>query len=486
MGNFFSIGFFLRMAGALLLLVTGFLPEGVQAQEITISEEINLRNDIAYDILGPFKGRMLVFRDRGNSFEVHGYNEQLSKTWEKEIFLGERAPAVVCVVNQDSNFVIAHTFRNRSETILYATKFNPAADAVDTLLINRFGYSSSAVDFFWALSEDENFLLLYSSPRPTELEAYMIRLDSMQLHWTRRFESDDFNFDREFIQAVPDNRGNMHMVVETNNFRSNKGHFMDFIRVGSSEGPLQRSRVELGDYITYDLSFAYDNLNDQLIGVGLWSDGAFDRANGYYYIRLKPTGESRPFAAFREFTEAFIRTYHGKKVRKKKGLVEATIQDLVLRRDGGLLLIGERNRVLERWAGTTSPFMYDGFSRVSSLDHFFEDIFVVSIHPDGELHWATVLPKKQYSQNDGGVYSSFFLMKTPSSLRLIFNDEIRAETTVSEYVLTGTGKSDRNGLISTERLDLKLRFRDALQISSEELIVPSERRNDLKLVRMSF
>ncbi len=457
----------------------------MQAQEVTISEPVNLRNDIAYDILGPYNGRMLVFRDRGNSFQVHGYNEKLSQTWEKELFLGDRSPQVLAVVNRDSNFVIAHAFRDRSETVLFATKFNPAANMVDTLRVERFGYTFSGPDFFWSLSEDKNFLLLYLSPRQNELEAFMLRLDTLQVHWARRFASADFNFDREFLQAVPDNEGNMHMVTERNNFRSNKGHYLDFIQVSSSEGPIIKSRIELGEYITYDVRFTFDNLNKQLIGAGLWSDRQYERANGYYYVRVKPQSGEKPVAYFQEFTEDFIHTYHGKKVRKKKGIVEASIQDVVLRRDGGLLLIGERNRVFERWTGTTSPYMYDGFSQVN-LDHFFEDIFVISVHPNGKTHWETMLPKKQYSQNDDGVYSSFFLMKTPSSLRLIFNDEIRSETTVSEYVLTGTGRSDRNGLMSTERLDLKLRFRDAIQISSEELIVPSERRNDLKMVRISF
>ena len=84
------------------------------------------------------------------------------------------------------------------------------------------------------------------------------------------------------------------------------------------------------------------------------------------------------------------------------------------------------------------------------------------------------------------MYSSYFLFRTPTSLRFLFNDEIKYENTVSEYVLNGNGDFERNSLLSTENLKLRLRFRDALQVNGNELIVPSERRNRLRLVKLEY
>ena len=47
------------------------------------------------------------------------------------------------------------------------------------------------------------------------------------------------------------------------------------------------------------------------------------------------------------------------------------------------------------------------------------------MHPDGSNHWEKVLHKKQYSQDDDAAYSSYFLLKTPTALRVIFNDEAK-------------------------------------------------------------
>ena len=156
-----------------------------------------------------------------------------------------------------------------------------------------------------------------------------------------------------------------------------------------------------------------------------------------------------------------------------------------MRRDGGILIVGERNKAYER--RTTNTRYYSSSSGSPFIvDYYYDDLFVISIHPTGDIHWKNILHKKQYSQDDGAIYSSYFLMKTPKNLRFLFNDEIRHENTVSEYVIIGNGKYDRNSIFNTEDQQLRLRFRDALQLTANELVVPSERRNRLKLVKVSY
>ena len=82
--------------------------------------------------------------------------------------------------------------------------------------------------------------------------------------------------------------------------------------------------------------------------------------------------------------------------------------------------------------------------------------------------------------------TQLFLIKTPSALRFLYNDEIKYENTVSEYVLKGTGEYDRNSVMNTEDQKLKLRFRHAVQIASNSIVVPSERRNKLQLVKVLY
>jgi len=78
------------------------------------------------------------------------------------------------------------------------------------------------------------------------------------------------------------------------------------------------------------------------------------------------------------------------------------------------------------------------------------------------------------------------LAKTPAALRVIFNDEIKQSNTVSEYIVSGNGSFEHNTVMNTERKELSLRMRDAVQVAANEIIVPSERRNRLKLVKIVY
>ena len=137
-----------------------------------------------------------------------------------------------------------------------------------------------------------------------------------------------------------------------------------------------------------------------------------------------------------------------------------------------------------RGGGSTAYYARTGVRPI--IDFYYDDLFLISFHPDGALHWKNILHKKQYSQDDDAVYSSYFLTKTPSALRLVFNDEVKQSNTVSEYVVRGNGEYDRNAVMNTEQKDLSIRFRDGIQISASAFVAPSERRHKIKLVKVSF
>jgi len=163
---------------------------------------------------------------------------------------------------------------------------------------------------------------------------------------------------------------------------------------------------------------------------------------------------------------------------------------LVFRNDGGVLLISEIKREFSRrnpYNTTSYPRdNYNPYTRRGWVDFYNDDIVITNINPDKEMDWYKVLYKKQFSQDDDGVFSSFFVMKTPSRMRFIYNDEIKRNNTVSEYLMDPAGKIARNSLLSTMGQEMKLRFQDAIQISSNSIIIPSEKNYDLNLVKITY
>ncbi|MBK8703711.1 MAG: hypothetical protein IPN33_08810 [Saprospiraceae bacterium] len=301
----------------------------------------------------------------------------------------------------------------------------------------------------------------------------------------KNFMPDDFIYGQDISHFLVNNEGHFFMIIERDNFRARKKTHYYEIYTFTGEGDVRSFNVPLEGKLTFDVAFACDNLNNRLVGAGLYGEKDPERANGYFYMGVDLTDNKKHLLRFDAFDEAFLSGLLGKTNVSNKGLDEIIVREIVLRKDGGALLIGERTKQLFRSTAAYNRTYYDPSSR-SVVDYYYDDLFVISLHPDGATHWKNVLPKKQYSQDDDGVYSSYFLFKTTGNLRFLYNDEIRYENTVSEYIVNGIGEYDRNSILSTQNLELRLRFRDAIQISANELVVPSERRNRLRLVKFIY
>ncbi|GJM31099.1 MAG: hypothetical protein DHS20C18_01000 [Saprospiraceae bacterium] len=471
----------MKKRGILFLFI---LPSVLFAQQIVVSEDIPLRNDAAYELIGELKGNMLLFRDQNFTYEVQGFNDQMRMTWTKDIELDKRSPKVLGIATSKEDFTVFYRFRDKGNTILKAHKYDPAANLIDSVTIYDFGFLFFTPGFEIIRSEDRSKALIYYIEKQETLRAFSYDVDSMHLLWDKSIPLEDFSYNQDFQQMMVDNAGNMHMILSRDNFRSRrKPHHYEVIEYNGGSAQFNNYRVSMENRLTYDVYFNYDNLNKKLVAGGLYSEKNPERALGLFYLNVDPKNPKDRTLKFLEFDTEFISNVKGKEVDKNKGLTELSVQEIVLRRDGGILLIAEQNRHLERLGGNSGRF-YD--SGRFNTDYYYDELFVVSIHPDGQEHWKTILHKKQYSQDDEGMYSSYFLFKTPSNLRFLFNDEIRPENTVSEYVVNGRGDFDRNSLLSTENLELRLRFRDAIQVDANRIVIPSERRNRLKLVRLEY
>jgi len=256
------------------------------------------------------------------------------------------------------------------------------------------------------------------------------------------------------------------------------------LRIDSETKSARLSEVHLGDLVATDLHATVDNLHSDLILSGLFSEKPSGKSKGLYIVKVGlHDGQMQLRTVLLD--EELLLSIYGKEVSANKGITNFAVQDIVLREDGGALVIAEMMKEYSR--RPNMPGRRDfGYPRGGWVDYYFEDLIVFSLHPDGSEHWNAVLHKKQYSQDDDAMYSSYFLFRTPEKLRLIFNDEIRQENMVSEFIVRGNGYFDRRSVFSTNYQRLRLRLRDAVQVAYNECVVPSERNGRLSLVKITF
>jgi len=460
---------------------------GVQAQgNMLVSEPIPLRNDYGYDLIGRLKDRILLFRDKYDEFEVQAFDNQMRMSWNRKLEdLDKNGIQVLAVIGSKNDFSVIHKIRRRSTTILRVHKYDPGANLIDSMTVKNYGervFNPPTVEVL--RSEDQNCLVFVNTADRSKLEVTCLRLDKMQVLWDQTIELDDDYFESNVNAMSVNDKGEYFLVTEINNRRTRiEEHAFQVFQVHA--GARHVVKIPLREFLTHDVKFTYDNLNNRLVGAGLYSDKNRERANGIFFLCLKPGSDKAEILRYEAFTDKVISILRRKDVEDDtKGITDAEIQQVMLRRDGGALIIAERHHEIQRGTAAGRGFWRDGMRMV--MDYYFDDLLLVALHPNGEPHWTTVLHKKQYSQDDEATFSSFCMFRTPEKLHFMFNDEIKYENTCSDYIVTPTGDFDRNSLVNTFGQNLRLRFRDALQLSAGECLVPSEFRNKLRLVLLKF
>lgn len=461
-----------------------------KAQEVTISETYDIFSQENVELIGMLDSSILLYCSDKVHHKIQAFDTDLKLTWQKELDLEKKRPKVIEVIPEKSDFVVLFSSKKKGELILSGMRHDAKANKKDTSTIFNYGFSLNTKKFKVVLSEHKKYALVYYYESFRTLKAIAVALDSMEMAWTKELVIEDLPLERDLSELIITDQGTLYFVLGLDNKVYKQGkHRFELIQFGVGDQEAQKFNKIMRDKMTYDVAISFDNLNKRLLAVGMYSDKSLSRANGYYLLSIDESNPEDESLAFEAFTYEMLLAIHQKKKKKKKlkkklkGLSDIEIRELILRRDGGVILVMEQVKKYERNYG---PGSGSGMNNMYTRDFSYEDMIVQSIHPNGSAHWFDVLPKKQYSTDDEGIFSSFFPMKTSRNLRLVYNDEIKHDNTVSEYVISANGDHRRNSVMSTDEHDLKLMFRESVQISGDELIVPSLDKNNLKLVKITY
>ena len=474
--------FSLLLHGLCFLLLLG--APSLTAQKITVSEEVGIKTDFSYTVIGKFADRVLLFRDQSSRYEVQAFDENMRVVWTRELNFNRQRPDIIGINKYKDLWHLFFGFREKGDYHIMHYAYNAKADLVDSTTIGVIERQYFSPRFRFTESEDHSKVLLFKSDKETELDAFSYDLSSMNLLWYKLLDLKNTFLRRDFRRMIVTDKGDMLMFLEHNKTFSADVEY-ELIHVSSATHNVEHLAFNFGELVIQDFYPVYDNYNTRIAFAGMYSLKNTAKADGMFYAILNP-GSSGPEVYLHSFKEEIVEDVHGKDVDPEKGLTNFMVSDIVLRQDGGAIIIAELSKEYSRRNSMPMRQDYASYSASSWVDYYYEDLVVFSVHPEGEHHWSFVLHKKQHSQDDDAMFSSYFLFKTPQKIRLLYNDEIRNENNVSEYVIRGNGYYERNSVFSTDYHRLRLRFRDAIQVGYNECIVPSERNNRLNLVRIMF
>lgn len=268
--------------------------------------------------------------------------------------------------------------------------------------------------------------------------------------------------------------------------------------------------VVVNDKFLTDMQLAIAD-NSDLICAGFYSDLGTFSIKGSYFLTIDEESKQIKTKSFKEFGLDFITQDMTEKQQKKtkkraeKGkdveLYEYDLDNIIIKDDGGAVLVGEQFYIRESTIRTVGA--NGQVSTSTNYYYIYNDIIVINISPAGEIEWAHKIPKRQTTSNDGGYYSSYTLAIVGDKLHFVFNDNARniydktlkegkvysfnyKDIAVALNTVDRNGKQNRTSLLNTPKKEEIVRPKVSVQVSKNEMILFAKRKKTYQFIKITF
>ncbi|MEZ4886928.1 MAG: hypothetical protein R3E32_19520 [Chitinophagales bacterium] len=481
------------------LLMLFFLFADLYGQQVVFSRPQRLPTKVTeYEIIGKTNQGLVVHKSGSKYNEMEMYDLATMKLkWSKEMSLGDKKAKVEKIVAYKDELVIVFTIKEKNETVVYVRRTTPelqplAEDVELDRIVRKFG--TYGFDFFVDVSKNKKYINIlrhnFDFSGLDNIDCILVN-SRLKVLVKKNIPIEDRPnvLDETFLS----NEGIIFFGQGANKrtLLNNQPQYesLKLLKYDYRKEELKLILIDQGEHLMNEVDFEVDDKNGKVIIAGFYSVKQASVSDGYLYIDIDLKTDKigqRTFAPFSaEFTQK-IESLKGYRTSKKVN--NLNINELIVRNDGGALIVAESAYSTSRNVTRSAFDTYYNSRRTMEVTNYYnDDIIVLSINPDGSLFWDNVLRKKQYSEDDEGYFSSFGIVNVRSVINLIFNEEITKNTTVNGYVLDAKGDYKIQSLVSVREYDLMMAPQYSKQLSFSEVVLPAfNNRNEFMLAKISF
>jgi hypothetical protein len=180
-----------------------------------------------------------------------------------------------------------------------------------------------------------------------------------------------------------------------------------------------------------------------------------------------------------KFTQEFLSKVSTR--NKKKTFQDFDIRNVIVKKDGGILLIAENYYMTTKTSVANAGFYssYYGMtpSRVIS-EYNYGDVLIINFDAHGNILWENIIRKSQYSQEDLGLFSSYAFVNTGKYLVFIYNDYTYHKNSLTLAAIDNSGNMQYKYIkVSDKQYDWVPKH--GKQTSALSLLIPCFKSNTL-------
>lgn len=466
------------------------------------------------------------FYGANSSFSLEHYDNALNKTQavEVDLTLDKKERMLEQIIHYNNRLFLFTSLADQKSKHkklfiqpISKSSLLPVGDPRQIASIDYSGHTrSNSGSYGFSVSGDSTkFLVFYNLPydkgQKERFGFHVLDWEMNQL-WEKQlelpYEEDLFEVERYKV----DDAGNIHLLgllfnekrkLKRKGEPNYKYQVLSYRNNGESHTEYP---VEIPGKFLSDMQIAILP-NQNIVCAGFFSPGRTTSIKGSYFLTIDAKSGGIQHQSFKEFDADFLTEGLSEsraaatKERIEKGknveLYQFDLDEIVLREDGGAMLVGE-----QYYTRVVSSYSPNGGVTSSKTLYYYNNIIVVNINPEGDIEWAHQIAKQQRTANDGGFYSSYTMAVVKDKLFFIFNDHpknlVVKQGTVHNMTLSKNealvvlvemdreGNQSRKPLFKTADASVIIRPKVCEQINTHEVVVFGQRRKLQRFARVNL
>ncbi|MEM6262709.1 MAG: hypothetical protein AAGI38_09400 [Bacteroidota bacterium] len=446
-----------------------------QYELVHYDDSMNLVNSLALKLKTEKKFRKLEFIFYSNG-ALHVFSSFKNKKQKKKYLFVETVDKHSMTFNNDLRKISEIDYSEHSRANTGEFSYNISRDSSKVMIYMEALYQGQEKERFEVCVLDESLNKLWEKPITLP---YSDRLFNIQ-----KFEVDDHGNAYILGKRYKDS-----FREEANGMPNFQYHLLGYLNEGKQ---VQDYPLELQGILPVNIEFDFTS-DQKIVCAGFYANlGASKESSihikGTYYVVIDPETKQ-------VLTRAAAQLGFDHKVRKVKrvrtvsmntshlkggDISELDLGDLIIRRDGGTVLIGEES-YSKSYSSQNSSHTY----------YYHKDIVVISLSPNGNIEWTLKISKNQKTLDEDVALSSYLPVVVGDKIHILYNDshlnmELESGEEIHQYTAGGgqltilatidkTGKLTKRELINSKEAKAYIELRVSNQQTDKEVILFGKR-----------
>lgn len=477
-----------------LLLCTMLFSETINAQNVVYSgyEKFDFRSG-DFSVIGMVNGRLYAYRGSAEGFFLDAYNDSMQRVATVVLDFFPSKIYQTRFIAYSNQIIALYQSVEGNRVIQYAALLDESGRLkkgplqLDEVKTGIFGPNKTY--FSSAVSDDKKSILVYSAAEKNNELTFNGKWIDDQLNIVNRshaaFKTEN---DLNAGEAMLSNEGNLYLPVTTPVGTRNYADQLWLLYLQQGTNKFVTNELPLNNMYAAGYYMKMDNVNKRVYAGGFYSarkNGGYDGILYAWYDIASNSFQNKKFILF----DPRVHNASGEKNRRK-AFDDYVVKQIIVKNDGGFVMVSESYFVSTRYsyapgfgyyATYNSPYM-----SANVREYHYNDIMALSYNAEGTREWGTFIPKTQYSQEDGGLFSSYALLNTGGTLAFLFNDFNSAHSRIQLAAIDGQGKMEIHSFTAEGNDYPDWLPRSAKQVASRTMIVPCLHKRQICFAKIVF